>query len=204
MQNKILLIGSEEDMILELKSAGFSIVGFIGNKKKSSLKYLGNYNKISSHLDKFKSHKVCIAMGPLDIRKKLCKLYPNRLLTYVSKKSVIGDKVFIDRGSFIQNGCFIGNNVRIGKASKINVNVSVHHDYKIGSFTDIAPSSTILGNVSIGDSCYIGSGSIIREKVKITNNVMTGINSGVVKDIISKGLYYGVPAKKKKNTYSRP
>tara|TARA_A100001011_G_scaffold400442_1_gene515021 strand:- start:314 stop:928 length:615 start_codon:yes stop_codon:yes gene_type:complete len=204
MKNKILLIGSEEDMILELNSAGFSIIGFIGNKKKSSLRYLGDYSKISSHLNKFKSHKVCIAMGPLNIRKKFYKLYSNRLLTYISKKSVIGKKVSIEKGSFIQSGCFIGNNVKIGKACKINVNVSVHHDSKIGSFTDVAPSSTILGNVTMGNSCYIGSGSVIREKLKITNNVMTGINSAVVKNITSKGLYYGVPAKKKKNTYSRP
>ena len=81
---------------------------------------------------------------------------------------------------------------------------NIHHDCKIGSFTDIAPSATILGNVRIGEECYIGSGTIVREKINIKNKIMTGINSSVVKNINSEGTYVGVPVKKIKNYYKRP
>ena len=143
-------------------------------------------------------------MGPLDLRKKLLKKYKKNILTYVSKKSLKGIKVKIGLGSFIQSYCFIGNDVEIGNCCKINIRSSLHHGVKIGSFTDFAPNVVALGNASVGSECYIGSGTIIREKVKISSHIMTGIGSAVVKNIKLKGLYFGSPAKQKKNTYRRP
>jgi UDP-3-O-[3-hydroxymyristoyl] glucosamine N-acyltransferase len=204
LRKKIILIGTEEDIIFELENANYELTGYFGNKKKHPLKYLGNINQISKYLKKNTKVKICIAMGPLNIRKMLLKKYKKNILTYVSKNSIISKLAKVSLGSFVQNSCFIGNYSKIGKACKINVGTNIHHNSLIGSFTDIAPSSTILGNVKIGNYCYIGSGTIVREKVKILNNIMTGIKSAVVKNLIKDGLYIGVPAKRVKSYYERP
>ena len=206
MTNKdVILIGAEEDIILELNNSNYKIHGFFGNKKKANIRYLGTFSKIDSFLKKKPKIKICIAMGPLNIRKKFLKKYKKNILTYISDRAFKGIKIKIGKGSFIQSYCFLGNNLKIGYCCKINVRSNLHHGVIVGSFTDIAPNSTVLGNAVIGSECYIGSGTIIREKLKISNQIMTGINSAVVKNLNIKGLYYGVPAKlKKKNSYSRP
>ena len=204
LKKKIILIGTEEDIIFELENADYELLGYFGNKKKHKLKYLGKINEIGKYLKKNLEVKICIAMGPLDIRKMILKKYKKNLLTYISKNSIVSKSAKINKGSFVQNSCFIGNQARIGDACKINVGAKIHHNSVIGSHTDVAPSSTILGNVKIGFCCYIGSGTIIREKVKISNHIMTGINSTVVKNLTQKGLYVGTPVKKIKNFYERP
>ena len=204
ISNDIILIGAEEDIILELNNSEHKILGFFGNKKKTNIKYLGTFSKIDAFIKKNPNVKICIAMGPLQIRKKFLKKYKKNVLTYVSNRSLKGEKIKIGEGSFVQSFCFLGNNVKIGYCCKINVGSNIHHGVKIGLLTDIAPNSTILGNSIIGSECYIGSGTIVREKIKISDKIMTGINTAVVKNISLKGLYYGVPAKYKKNRYKRP
>jgi UDP-3-O-[3-hydroxymyristoyl] glucosamine N-acyltransferase len=58
------------------------------------------------------------------------------------------------------------------------------------------PGSIISGNCKIGDSVYLGSNSSVREKTKITDDIIVGLNSGVVKNITESGTYVGVPAKR--------
>jgi serine acetyltransferase len=43
---------------------------------------------------------------------------------------------------------------------------------------------------------YLGSNSSVREKTKITDDIIVGLNSGVVKNITESGTYVGVPAKR--------
>jgi len=43
---------------------------------------------------------------------------------------------------------------------------------------------------------YCGTNSAIRENIKVCNNVVLGLNSGVVKDITVSGIYTGTPCKK--------
>ena len=149
---EIILIGLEQDMILELLKSKHKILGYFGNKKKNnSIKFLGSIGKIKYFLKKNKNVKICISMGPLEIRKKLIKKFKNNILTYISDEAIVSKNAVIGVGSFIQSFCFIGNNTKIGKCCKINVRSNIHHDTKIGSFTDLAPSVTILGNVRYFD-----------------------------------------------------
>jgi sugar O-acyltransferase (sialic acid O-acetyltransferase NeuD family) len=200
----VILIGTEEDIIFELRRAGYLIKGYFGKQKKHYLKFLGPVNKIENYIKKIPKTKICIAMGPAQRRKKLLKKYKKNILTYVSNASLISPSAKILTGSFVQSFCFLGNYCEIGECCKINVRSNIHHNSVVGSFTDIAPNSTVLGNSKIGKECYLGAGSIIREKILVTDNVMTGINSAVVKDINKPGTYVGVPAKKIKKFYIRP
>ena len=93
----------------------------------------------------------------------------------------------------------IGDNVEIGAKStiaratlettliesnvKIDDQVHIAHNCKIGKNTIITACVEISGSVSIGQNCWIGPNSSIIQKVKIGDNVTIGIGSIVTKDI---------------------
>ena len=57
------------------------------------------------------------------------------------------------------------------------------------------PGAIVAGNVRIGDNVYMGTNSSIKEKIIVCGNVKIGSNAAVVKNIITGGVYVGVPAK---------
>jgi UDP-3-O-[3-hydroxymyristoyl] glucosamine N-acyltransferase len=60
------------------------------------------------------------------------------------------------------------------------------------------PGAVVSGNVIIGDKVYMGTNSSIRQKIKVCNDVIIGLNAGVIKNIEESGTYTGTPTKKLK------
>ena len=59
-----------------------------------------------------------------------------------------------------------------------------------------APGAKISGNCEIGECVYFGTNASVRQKIKICDNVIIGLNAGVVKNINEPGVYAGVPVTK--------
>ena len=74
--------------------------------------------------------------------------------------------------------------------------IQVHHETNIGINTHIAPGTTICGRCRIGDNVFIGAGCVIKDNIKIVDNVIIGAGAVVIKDIVERGVYVGVPARK--------
>jgi UDP-3-O-[3-hydroxymyristoyl] glucosamine N-acyltransferase len=53
------------------------------------------------------------------------------------------------------------------------------------------PGSIVSGNVTIGEKVYLGTNSSIKEKLSITDDVVIGLNTGIVKSIEESGTYIG-------------
>jgi acetyltransferase-like isoleucine patch superfamily enzyme len=53
--------------------------------------------------------------------------------------------------------------------------------------------------VRIGRDCNIWQGVLIKNGVSICDNVTIGMGSLVTRSIISPGIYYGSPCRKKEN-----
>lgn len=95
----------------------------------------------------------------------------------------------------IFNLCFIGANTQIGKGCLINTGAQIHHEVKIGDFTEINPGAVLLGKVEVGSFSSIGANATILPKVKIGNNVIVGAGTVVTKDILDDVTVVGVPGK---------
>lgn len=95
----------------------------------------------------------------------------------------------------IFNLCFIGANTQIGKGCLINTGAQIHHEVKIGDFTEVNPGAVLLGKVVVGRFCSIGANSTILPKVRIGNNVIVGAGSVVTQDVQDGVTVVGVPAK---------
>ena len=143
------------------------------------------------------SQSALIAVGnPADKIKLLVKLPENtKFWNYISPNAYVNN-LTLGTGNFICAGVIITTNVKIGNHVHLNLQTTIGHDSVLGDFVTTAPSVNISGNVIVGKGVYLGTKSCIREKISICDNVILGMNAGVVSDIQESGVYVGTPAKK--------
>ena len=115
-----------------------------------------------------------------------------KYFTWIHPTALIMDNnVEIGEGSFIGAYSILTTNIKLGSHSLLNRANHIGHDCVIGDYFSAMPGSIVSGSVSIGDRVYLGTNSSIREKLKITNDVIVGLNTGIVKSINKKGIYVG-------------
>lgn len=95
----------------------------------------------------------------------------------------------------IFNLCFIGAQTEIDKGTLINTGAQIHHEVRIGEFSEVNPGAVLLGKVQIGNFCSIGANATILPKIKIGDNVVVGAGSVVTHDIPDFSVVVGVPGK---------
>ena len=91
---------------------------------------------------------------------------------------------------------FLTTNINLGNHTLLNRGNHIGHDVEVGDFFSMMPNAVVGGNVTIGDNVYLGGCSNIREKTYLASNIIIGMNAAVVTNLISPGVYVGVPAKK--------
>ena len=142
-------------------------------------------------------YEVMIAVGDSNDRKKISDSLPRgtKYFTYIHPSAMVMNNCLLGKGTFIGANCILTCDIEIGDHAILNRGVQIGHDCKIGNFFSAMPGSIVSGNVEIGDIVYLGTNSSVREKIKICNNVLIGLNSGVVRDLKKEGTYVGLPAK---------
>ena len=142
----------------------------------------------------------------------------------IAANAVIGDAGFgfsrDSGGEFISmphfGGVTIGNNVEIGPGSvvdcgtfgdtilesniRIDNMVQIAHNVTIASGTRIMAGVSISGGVQIGRDCWIAPKAMLRDKIKIGNNVLIGCSSMVTIDIPDNHRYQPTYAEIHKTT----
>ncbi|MCH7689768.1 MAG: hypothetical protein IIA17_01820 [candidate division Zixibacteria bacterium] len=99
----------------------------------------------------------------------------------------IGNSVEIGPGSVIDCGTF-GNTI-IESNIRIDNMVQIAHNVTIASGTRIMAGVSISGGVQIGRDCWIAPKAMLRDKIKIGNNVLIGCSSMVTIDIPDNHKY---------------
>ncbi len=94
---------------------------------------------------------------------------------------VIGENVEIGSNTVIVRGTL--NDTIIEDNVKIDDQVFIAHNCKIGKSSLVIAFAEISGSVIVGQNCWIGPNSSIIQKVKIGNNVTIGLGSVIVEDI---------------------
>lgn len=144
-------------------------------------------------------YEVLVAVGDSFLRKELIGRLPKetKYFTFIHKSAqILGNDVEIGEGSIICAGTIITTNCVLGKHTHLNLQTTIGHDCRIGNYFTTAPGVKISGNNEIGECVYIGTNASTKQKLKISDNVIVGMNAAVVKDIFESGTYVGVPAKK--------
>lgn len=100
---------------------------------------------------------------------------------------LIGDDVDIGANTTIDRGAVEDTIIEDGV--KLDNQVQVAHNVKIGANTIIAGCVGIAGSTVIGKNCMIGGGSCINGHIRICDNTMITGMTGVEKSIREPGIY---------------
>lgn len=118
---------------------------------------------------------------------------------------VIGSNTKIGDGTRVGSFCDIGKDVFIGKNCNIQTHVTISNGCRIGKNVFIAPNSSILNDKfpisklltppTIKDNAIIGGCSVILPNTTIGSYSVVAAGSVVTKDVPSKTVVKGIPAK---------
>jgi UDP-3-O-[3-hydroxymyristoyl] glucosamine N-acyltransferase len=99
----------------------------------------------------------------------------------------IGSNVSIDRGT-------LGNTI-IGRGTKIDNLCHIAHNVNIGRHCVIIALSMIGGSTKIGDYSHVAPSASIMNKVELGKNVLVGLGSVVTRNVADNVVVNGVPAR---------
>ena len=138
-----------------------------------------------------------IGIGDPKIKSKISNQLPSEVefTSLISPYSFLAKNFKHEEGLIVMPFSYLSCNVILGKHIHINNHCVIGHDTKIGDFFTSAGSVNIAGDNCISECCYFGMNSCTRQGVKLSKNITVGLNSGVVKDLIKPGTYFGTPAK---------
>lgn len=136
-----------------------------------------------------------IGVGNNSIRRKIAESHSGlNYATLIHPSAQIGLLVNIGKGTVVMPGVIINSCAEVGEHCIINSAAVVEHDDVLADFVHISPNATLGGTVCVGEATHIGIGTTIRNNVNICSGCTIGAGAVVVKDIITSGIYVGVPA----------
>ncbi|MCI6649822.1 MAG: acetyltransferase [Lachnospiraceae bacterium] len=184
------------------KKPEWDLQGFVSNESVGKIIYK-NYKVVGNDdfllgLD-YEFWIVC-AVGSSNIRAKIIQRYYSNsnihFATLIDPTVSISSDCSIGEGSVICAGNIITVNVSIGRHVIVNLNCTVGHDSILNDFVTINPGVNVSGKVDIGSKSEIGTGAKIIQGKTIAPNIIVGAGGIVVRNLIEKGTYVGVPVKK--------
>jgi UDP-3-O-[3-hydroxymyristoyl] glucosamine N-acyltransferase len=99
----------------------------------------------------------------------------------------IGAATTIDRGTY--------GPTSIGDGTKIDNQVMIGHNCRIGRHNLLCSQVGIAGSVTTGDYVVMAGQVGVRDHIQIGDGVVLGARSGVGSDILQAGKYFGAPAR---------
>lgn len=149
-----------------------------------------------------------IGIGDNEIRARVAGHYPhaafpNLIHPDATVESTTARGLAGRRGVVIQAGVRLTANVEIGDFCNLNLNATVSHDTRLGSFVTVSPGASIAGHVAVGEKAWIGVGAVISNgtpgrPVRIGARAVVGAGAVVIRDCDEDGVYAGVPARRLK------
>lgn len=200
MKEKVIIIGASgygkvvADVVIQ---AGDQVIGFLDDNTDISDTFvgfpvLGTVDKFTDYLDS----KFIVAIGNAEIRESIVKKLQGVFwYTAIHPKAVISDMdTSISEGTVVMADAVINAGATIGKHCIINTGAIVEHDNRLEDFVHISVGAKLAGTVHIGKGTWVGIGATVSNNVSICQKCMIGAGAVVIKDIVSKGIYVGVPA----------
>ena len=122
-----------------------------------------------------------------------------KILNWISETAVVDESSKIGEGSIITQNCYIGYKAEIGNSVLMQTGGILEHHSRIGDFVNICPAFTSGSFVNIEDEVQINIDVTMFNRVSVGTGACLGAGSLVTKDCEEHKLYFGRPAKYKKD-----
>ncbi|MFC6040242.1 acetyltransferase [Paenisporosarcina macmurdoensis] len=99
------------------------------------------------------------------------------------------------KGNIICEGNILTTNIKIEHFVTINLNCTIGHDTKIGSYSTVLPNASISGNVTFGECVEFGTNSTIIQGIIVGERTIVGAGAVVVRNLPARCTAVGMPAK---------
>lgn len=206
MKNVVFIgAGSHADAVYAvMNKSNYQLIGYFDDKNitmHDGFPVLGKIADAKEYILKHNVPGVFVTIGDNDKRKEvfddLCPELYGRFINIISPvATILNSESISGRGIFIGTNSFLGAKTVVEDNSIINTGSIVEHHTIVGKHVNIAPHTTINGICHIHDLVYVGSSSVIIQVKEICAGSVIGAGAVVVKDILEKGTYVGVPARK--------
>jgi sugar O-acyltransferase (sialic acid O-acetyltransferase NeuD family) len=151
------------------------------------------------NLKDFKPNKNFYLLAFMDPNKEIIleelSKYNLKFENLIHPTAYIAYNVKLGQGNFIGANSVIAAGAILKDFNFINRSCSVGHDTNLKSFNKFGPGATLSSFCNIGNKNFFGANCTLIEKVSIGDEVIIGAGSVVLKDILEKGTYVGVPAR---------
>ncbi|ECT4085086.1 TPA: UDP-N-acetylbacillosamine N-acetyltransferase [Campylobacter jejuni] len=143
-----------------------------------------------------------IAIGNNEIRKKIYqKILENgfKIVNLIHKSALISPSASIEEnaGILIMPYVVINAKAKIEKGVILNTSSVIEHECVIGEFSHVSVGAKCAGNVKIGKNCFLGINSCVLPNLSLADDSILGGGATLVKSQDEKGVFVGVPAKRK-------
>lgn len=114
---------------------------------------------------------------------------------------IVGDDVEIGANTTIDRGAL--SDTVIGNGVKMDNQIQIGHNVRVGDHTAIAGCVGIAGSAKIGQWCTIGGGAVILGHLEICDGVHVGAGTVVMKSIATPGSYAGLYPMQPRDAWAR-
>jgi sugar O-acyltransferase (sialic acid O-acetyltransferase NeuD family) len=185
----------------------FKVMGFIDKIPTIVSNHKNFYDGIpviNENSFDFTGKSIIIAVGDPSLREKMFFYiinrfddvdFPNMISSYATISSP--KTIKYGKGCIVCPGCVLTCDITLKDFVILNLNTTIGHDVILENFSTTATNVSISGNVFVGKNTYFGNNSSVKEKIDICDDVIIGMGAAVVKPITERGVYVGIPARKR-------
>jgi len=158
---------------------------------------VGRLDDINSYQEEL---QIVVAIGNPLLKYQMISKIDNDQINYanlIHPSVILGDKdrIVFGKGVIIGAGTILTLDIKLLDHVFINLNCTIGHDAKIGTYSSVMPGVNVAGHVHIEDKCLIGSGANIINSARIGSEALVGSGAVVTSNVDPGCTVVGIPAK---------
>jgi acetyltransferase EpsM len=148
--------------------------------------------------------QIALGIGSNERRKKVIEELAARGVmsaTIVHRSAVIASGAQLGQGTFVGPLALVHTDAHVGRGCIINSGAIVEHDNVLGDWVHVGPGASLAGNVRVGTGTQIGMGARVLPGVQVGDWAVVGAGAVVTRELASRVIAAGVPARVKRTVH---